>query len=418
MKFSNLAIAVIISSCILGAFAQDYKKKDQEFHSSMEAALDAAGLTPYATAENDEIIAKSSEVLDEIREFMVDEFAGSWIEYDKNHKAVLVIAVTESDLSSAKKLEKIDYTIKFVTVKFSYAELDSIANKIIIDFGEFKGSGDEQLIFATAVDEKANRVVIHVRQEFINFVKERLDSAGFNLEAIKFLAQDGPVELYGALYGGTRIATGISASSLAACTAGFNVVIDKVYPGTITAAHCHIKNNNAKYAFFNDGTTGKINPGPLIGEFFAIGWPDKMDAAIFGNTNFVHDLPPRILTSPKTSQTVKPLGEYKINSSVCTYGGTSGWRCGIVRVINTRVHMGGGTYMNMPQADFCGAPGDSGGPVVTASGNAIGIFSGGLGGGPNGTCGPVFGGVSRPNAIFQPLAPYLAKYSNVKLATQ
>lgn len=418
MKFSNLAIILIIYSCILGAFAQDYNKKDQEFHSSMEAALEAAGLTPYATAENDEIIAKSSETLDEIRKSMVGEFAGSWIEYDENYKAVRVIAVTESGLSSAKKFEKIDYAVKFVTVKFSYAELDSIVNKIIKDFGEFKGFGDEQLIFAAGVDQEANRVVINVRQEFIEFIKGRLDSAGFNLEAIKFFAQDGPVELYGTLYGGTRIAAGSSTSSLSACTAGFNVVIDKVYPGTITAAHCHIKNNNAKYAFFNNGTTGKINPGPLIGEFFAIGWNDKMDAAIFGNTNFVHDLPPRILTSSKTSQAVKSLGEYDIKSSVCTYGGTSGWRCGIVRAINTVVHMGGGTYMNMTQADFCGAPGDSGGPVVTSSGNAIGISSGGLGGGQNGTCGPVFGGGSRPNAIFQPLAPYLAKYSNVKIATQ
>ena len=249
MKFSNLAITLIISSCILGAFAQDYNKKDQEFHSSMEAALEAAGLTPYATAENDEIIAKSSETLDEIRESMVEEFAGSWIEYDENYKAMLVIAVTESGLSSAKKFEKIDYAVKFVPVKFSYAELDSIANKIITDFGEFKGSGDEQLIFAAGVDEKSNRVVIHVRQEFIEFVKERLDSAGFNLEAIEFLAQDGPVELYGTLYGGTRIATGSSTSSLAACTAGFNVVIDKVYPGTITAAHCHIKTTTLNTLF-------------------------------------------------------------------------------------------------------------------------------------------------------------------------
>lgn len=227
MKFSNLAITLIISSCILGAFAQDYNKKDQEFHSSMEAALEAAGLTPYATAENDEIIAKSSETLDEIRKSMVEEFAGSWIEYDENYKAMLVIAVTESGLSSAKlsgakKFEKIDYVVKFVPVKFSYAELDSIVNKIITDFGEFKGLGDEQLIFAAGVSQKANRVVINVRQEFIDIVKERLDSAGFNLEAIEFFAQDGPVELYDTLYGGTRIATGSSTSSLAACTAGFN----------------------------------------------------------------------------------------------------------------------------------------------------------------------------------------------------
>ena len=418
-SFICSVIALAFSS---GAFSQSHSIENTDsviFHATKQEALEAAGLDVYATEKNIAIMDQIAEDGIRLKKDFSQFYGGSWIEYDENNTATQVIATTNKNFIANNLKLNPGYKVKYVDVKFTLAELDLISEKAMSVFSGLNGKGDEPMVFSAAVDEPNNVVIVRGRVAFLSEIESIIRFSGLNMEAIRIEAQDGPVNLYGTLYGGTKIYTKPSTSSAKSpCTSGFNVVIDEIYPGAITASHCYIRNSNANNVYFNLGSTANIIDGPYIGEFFAIGWPDNMDAAIFGNVNFVHTLPHQILGASGIPQGVKPLGVAAINSPICTYGGTSGWRCGPIKTLTTRVNMGGGKIMVMAEADVCGAPGDSGGPVVTSGSNALGILTGGLGGGANGTCGPVFGGGSRPNAIFQQLAPYLAKYSNVKISTQ
>ncbi|ADG77172.1 Peptidase S1 and S6 chymotrypsin/Hap OS=Tsukamurella paurometabola (strain ATCC 8368 / DSM /CCUG 35730 / CIP 100753 / JCM 10117 / KCTC 9821 / NBRC 16120/ NCIMB 702349 / NCTC 13040) OX=521096 GN=Tpau_0531 PE=4 SV=1 [Tsukamurella paurometabola] len=62
------------------------------------------------------------------------------------------------------------------------------------------------------------------------------------------------------------------------------------------------------------------------------------------------------------------VGEARVGDRVCQQGVTSGWRCGVVRVVSpTQI-----------STDITSRPGDSGGPLIRLSdGAALGIVSGG-----------------------------------------
>ncbi|GKS94837.1 S1 family peptidase [Acidovorax sp. SUPP2825] len=419
MKYTSVAVMLMIS-VIVGEHSKAVaEEKASVFHETKEDALKASGLEKYATERNSQILNDISKNIEEIKKSAGNDFGGSWIEYDDKNNVVQVIALAgPANLNFPKN--NLSYETKIVRVKFRFSQLDTIAEKSLLLFDGIKGDGDEPMVFGTAIDEQNNKVLVSGRKKYFPEITSRLQSAGFDMSAIHLENQDGPATLYRSLYGGTKILTGNSPTSqIAACTAGFNVVIDNIYPGTITAAHCTVRNGNAKNSYFDASSPDSFAVGPIIGEFFAVGWPDKMDAAIFGNTNFVHTLYPQVI-SQNGFQSVKPLISPTLNQNVCTYGGTNGWRCGPIKAVSRRVNMGSNTIMEMVEVDLCGGPGDSGGPVIAAgpNGNAIGILTGGLTSGGTGTCGSVFGGGPRPNAIFQALAPYLAKYSNVKLMAQ
>lgn len=78
------------------------------------------------------------------------------------------------------------------------------------------------------------------------------------------------------------------------------------------------------------------------------------------------------------------------------------------------MHQVDGKTFYFSEATVRGGAGDSGGPVVSGSDNAIGIYAGIASTNPAGTCGAVFGGGGRVNSIYQGLGPYLAAHSNVK----
>ena len=79
----------------------------------------------------------------------------------------------------------------------------------------------------------------------------------------------------------------------------------------------------------------------------------------------------------------------------------------------------GGSF-NLTRTSFCGAGGDSGGPVVTGGqyNQALGIFAA-IDPGSNSTCGgPVFGGSGVRYAYYQSLTIYLSRYQNVQIKTE
>lgn len=406
LSISSSAIAAGIDGVAPAAI---YKSKAE--------ALIASGLDGYATPENQKIIESTSKKLEKLKANLGNSFGGSWIEYDGNKRARLVVGVTSSQIG-AKAIENLssDPDIEIVGVKNSYAALEAMRKKIFSHF-ENLARGSQSVIFSIALDDESNRLLVRGSSNNLPFIKKELLSAGFDLDAIKLEEQNGPMTFMGLVLGGTRIGSSSSAAPTTPtirCTTGFNVIIDDIYPGSITAAHCYQYDTSWKYVYFDNGTGTGVIKGDLIGEYFASGWPDDMDAVIFGNTNFVHTQYGKIITTPGSVVSVRPLALAKPNTAVCYSGGTSGWRCGVQKSTNSEQPINGRTF-RLSEANFCGAPGDSGGPVVNAENNALGIYTGVLGQNMTGTCGAIFGGAEKPNSVYQPLGPYLAKYGNVKL---
>lgn len=399
------------------SFAQD--NNFQYFkHETMESALKAEGLDLYATKSNNNIIQESSKRLDEIKKELGDDFGGSWIEYDTNNQATLVIGIAGNRILAQPKKYNINSNerIAFRPVTYGLDYLVSIQKKLADTFRDIT-QGNEQVLLSIGIDEQNNRILARGRKSNFPYIIEILQRTGFDTGIIFLEEQDGPITLMGTIYGGTKIgSTNNSTQSMYLCTTGFNVIIDNIYPGSITAAHCYNYDKARNFVHFNLGSspTGSIK-GPLIGEYFADGWPDAMDAAIFGNTNFVHTLQRQVITTGTNVANVKPLATASAASVVCTSGGSNGWRCGTISRINS-IHQINSRDFYFNEFSACGGPGDSGGPVVSQQFNALGIYVGAVGNNnQNGTCGPVFGGGSAAKSVYQPLGPYLTKYNNVQI---
>jgi streptogrisin C len=420
MKHANvifLTLGVFLSAAALAQPAASFAPVEtisDGGSASREDALRASGLDKYVSDKNDRTLANANLNVEKIKNSVGSKFGGSWIEYDAQNNARHFVGVKgQIDASQKASIALEGDSTQIVNVKYSYAELQELQKKILGEFLKLS-KGNESLVFSVAIDEPKNKLIIRGRKDNLTTIQIHLRTMGVDLDAVYLEPQDGPVTFMGTLYGGTKIGSSLtSVSPMYLCTAGFNVIIDDIYPGAITAAHCYVQNTSQKYVFFNIGNSPTNSAkGQLIGEYFANGWIDNMDAVIFGNTDFVHTLPPQITTPGYGLATVKPVTTPITNSTVCTTGGSSGWRCGIQKSTSSAQYINGKLF-NFAEASFCGGPGDSGGPVVSNQFNALGIYVGVIGNVPGGTCGPIFG--QPPNSVFQPLGPYLARYNNVKI---
>lgn len=420
MRNIFLALGLLISTTSYSQENAVTKGNQTTFtkHTSKESALKAAGLEEYATSDNDKIIAESTKNLESIKQELGNEFGGAWIEYDDNKRATLVIGVSgeETIFRQNSQNQNKNQRIVFKKVNYNLAYLNSIETKIADIFRGIE-QGGEAILLSSGVYEKENKVFVRGRKENYQYITEIIQRSGIDTSIIVFEEQNGPITLMGTIYSGTKIgATYDGTQSMYLCTTGFHVVIDDIYPGSITAAHCLDYDRSRKFVHFNTGNSPGSIKGPLIGEFFADGWEHKMDAILFGNTNFVHTLQRQIITTGNNLANVKPLIVPTPFTTICTSGGSNGWRCGTLVTPSTR-HTIKGREFFLGEFSACGGPGDSGGPVVSNAFNAIGIYVGSPGEHPDGTCGAVFGGGPAAKSVYQPLGPYLTKYYNIKLLT-
>ncbi|CAM4035054.1 S1 family peptidase [Paracidovorax anthurii] len=413
-----LVFGVLFSFVTHGQTVQSKQNSEvltQQISGTKDDALKKSGLDKYKTKENQLVLDSVDQRVEAAKKNFGDSYAGSWIEYDENNKARHVIAVTEQ--VDAVKAEAISQNglAAVIYVKYSYAVLEQNQKKIFDFFQGLTGNG-EPLVYSVGIDDQLNKLLVRGRQRDLSYIEIRLRNAGFDMNMIKLEVQEGQIQLTGVVVGGTKImSSNVASGGKALCTAGFNIIIDNIYPGTITSAHCYAPNTLLNQVYFNLGDmtiSGSIR-GDLIGDYLADGWPIGLDAIIFGNTNFVHTQPGKILSGINTYKDVKPVAALVSGGTVCSYGGVNGWRCGIQRGVNV-MHTYNGKTFYFAEATVCGSAGDSGGPVVNENDNALGIFTGVASTNSAGTCGAVFGG-GQTNAVYQTLAPYLAVYSNVKI---
>jgi streptogrisin C len=81
---------------------------------------------------------------------------------------------------------------------------------------------------------------------------------------------------------------------------------------------------------------------------------------------------------PPSRVTVTGSAEAAVGASVCKYGLTTGWRCGVIQAKNQTVTFPDGTLTGLTRTSVCAEPGDTGGPFVSGT-QAQGVLVGGSG---------------------------------------
>lgn len=348
--------------------------KNNTYHATKEAAMKAAGFDVYDTQRNREFNSFTISNHAKVRDYLGSAYAGEWTEYGADGIMRQVVALTRS-VHLDKSVFANDY-YKFVYLKYSYEELESVQNRISDIFMKLNSDGrlEDILIHTISINVEANKVYVYVLSKNEKRVYDELGRAGFNLDMIEIRLQDALYQPVLDYHPGEKIlAWGQGLTST--CTGGFVGNID-IYHVLLTAGHCFIPGITS--AVYYD--SGNYIRGPLIGHLlmYANGGLYGMDYAAFSNSNFLHTIHAGILIPPSTVKSVKAPLEITLalnKKRVCAYGKMSGWNCESITSINNQTTTTQGvTLYGLASVAFCSVVGDSGGPVVLEIGdNALGM---------------------------------------------
>ncbi|ASQ92365.1 S1 family peptidase [Streptomyces sp. 11-1-2] len=154
----------------------------------------------------------------------------------------------------------------------------------------------------------------------------------------------------------------------ARCSLGFNVTTDSGAPAFLTAGHCGVaaeqwsdSQNGAPIGTVQDATF------PGDGDFALVTYDDTNTEA------------PSTVNTGDQNVDIVGAAEAAVGQQVQRMGSTTGLNDGSVTGLDATVNYPEGTVSGLIQTDVCAEPGDSGGPLFSADGNAIGLTSGGSG---------------------------------------
>jgi len=155
----------------------------------------------------------------------------------------------------------------------------------------------------------------------------------------------------------------------ARCSLGFNVTAGDGSPAFLTAGHCGVA--AAEWSDSEQGqpiATVDQATFPGAGDFALVKYDD---AATQANS----------VVNVGNGQTVEinQAADAEVGQQVIRMGSTTGLNDGAVTGLDATVNYPEGTVTGLIQTDVCAEPGDSGGPLFTQDGSAIGLTSGGSG---------------------------------------
>ena len=159
----------------------------------------------------------------------------------------------------------------------------------------------------------------------------------------------------------------------ARCSLGFNVVTEDGSPGFLTAGHCGVAAD--QWSDSADGApiaTVQDAVFPGDGDFALLTYDDPLTQAASAV-----DVGGQLFEITSAEDAV-------IGAQVFRMGSTTGLFDGQVTGLDATVNYAEGTVTGLIQTTVCAEPGDSGGPLFTQDGAAIGLTSGGSGDCTNG----------------------------------
>lgn len=152
------------------------------------------------------------------------------------------------------------------------------------------------------------------------------------------------------------------------CSLGFNVVTQDGTPGFLTAGHCGVAAEQ-----WSDSAGG----APIATVQEAV-FPGEGDFALLTYDDPAEDAQSVVDVGGQLFE-ITGAEEAQIGQQVLRMGSTTGLFDGEVVGLDATVNYPEGTVTGLIQTTVCAEPGDSGGPLFTEEGAAIGLTSGGSG---------------------------------------
>ncbi|MEV6235455.1 S1 family peptidase [Lentzea sp. NPDC051838] len=153
------------------------------------------------------------------------------------------------------------------------------------------------------------------------------------------------------------------------CSLGFNVITDDNRPGILTAGHCTAAGRQLSL-------TAGGRPAATVTEST---FPGNGDFALLTYNNRNTNAPSEVDTGNGRTVRIRRAAEARVGSQVQRMGSTTGLRSGRVTGLNATVNYPEGAVTGLIQTTVCAEGGDSGGPLFSRNGDAIGLTSGGSG---------------------------------------
>ena len=152
------------------------------------------------------------------------------------------------------------------------------------------------------------------------------------------------------------------------CSLGFNVVTQDGTPGFLTAGHCGV-------AFEQWSDTAGGAPIATVQEAV---FPGEGDFALLTYDDPAEDAQSVVDLGDQLFE-ITGVEEAQVGQQVFRMGSTTGLFDGQVVGLDATVNYPEGTVTGLIQTTVCAEPGDSGGPLFTEEGAAVGLTSGGSG---------------------------------------
>jgi streptogrisin D len=155
----------------------------------------------------------------------------------------------------------------------------------------------------------------------------------------------------------------------ARCSLGFNVTTGDGSPGFLTAGHCGVAAD--RWSVSQNG-----RPAATVQE---AAFPGRGDFALLTYDDSDIAAPSAVDVGRGRSVQIRRAADASVGQRVSRMGSTTGLRNGTVTGLNATVNYPEGTVSGLIETTVCAEPGDSGGPLFTTDGSAIGLTSGGSG---------------------------------------
>ncbi|MFD4768679.1 S1 family peptidase [Streptomyces niveus] len=333
-----------------------------------EGAGGGAGQNPrtVSAASAPELVARLSSQLG-------DDYAGAY--YDARKKQVVVNVANGGGDGGDESAEQVRASGAVArNVRNSMGELRSATGTLTRD-ATIPGT-------AWAVDPRTNQVLVTADTTVTGERWDTLESTVRSLGDGVARIQKSAGEFKPFLEGGDAIFGGG-----ARCSLGFNVTTQDGTPGFLTAGHCGVAAEQWSEA----------QNGAPVGTVQAATFPGDGDFALLNYDDPATEAPSEVDLGDGQTLPIGQAGEAAVGLEVVRMGSTTGLADGSVTGLNATVNYAEGSVSGLIQTNVCAEPGDSGGPLFTADGTAIGLTSGG-----SGDC------TSGGETFFQPVTTALA----------
>ncbi|CAM5307617.1 S1 family peptidase [Streptomyces fumanus] len=321
----------------------------------------AAVLLPHASASPDGSArdaaprtlraADASDLAARLAATLGDSFAGSY--YDAGERRLVVNVVADGGGEAVAAAQRAGAAVR--EVGNSVPELTAGA-RTLSSRAAVPGT-------AWAIDPRTNRLVVTADSTVTGRDWDQLESTvrelGSGMATLRKSASTFTTFASGgdAIFGGG-----------ARCSLGFNVTAADGSPAFLTAGHCGVA--AAQWSDAQDGApvaTVDRAVFPGAGDFSLVRYDDPATEA------------PSEVNAGGRSVPIAAAAEATVGQRVLRTGSTTGTADGQVLGLDATVNYPEGTVTGLVQTDVCAEPGDSGGPLFTEDGLALGLTSGGSG---------------------------------------